>query len=97
MSLRKFLNIDVKKTKEKNKKRELEELKPIPEAIKNEIKLKKAIEKRREEYKKTKNVIEEISDIEEDLMKQYELETGESAITSRKTVRKDYLKWKKEQ
>lgn len=100
MSIGKFINVDVKKMKEKRKKRELEELeklKPIPEAVKEEIKLKKAIEKRRKKYKKRKNVIKEVSDIEEDLMKQYELQTGRNAITTNKTVRKDYLKWKNEQ
>lgn len=95
MSLRKYLNIDIKKMKEKRKKKELEELEPIPEAIKEEIRLKKAIEKRREVYNR-KKVIEEISDEEELLMKRYELETGKSAITTKRTVRKDYLKWKNE-
>lgn len=59
----------------------------IDEGIKEEKNLKKAIEKR------DLNLIETI---EEGLMEQYELETGKSAITTRKTVRKDYLKWKKE-
>ncbi len=35
-----------------------------------------------------------IDDKEELLMKKYELETGKNAITSRKTLRKDYIKWK---
>lgn len=97
MSLEKFLNINVKKIKENKEKKELEELEPIPEAIKNEIKLKKAIEKRREEYKKRKSFVGETSDIEKDLMKQYKLETGKSAITLKQTIRKDYLKWLNEQ
>ena len=56
MSLEKFLNIDIKQIKEKNKKRKLEEFEPISKAIEEEIKLKKAIKKRKEEYKlKNKN------------------------------------------
>lgn len=45
----------------------------------------------------SKNYEKQERDAEELLMEQYELETGKSAITSRKTVRKSFLKWKKEQ
>ena len=45
---------------------------------------------------KLEKIIDKISDNEELLMKRYELETGKSPITSRKTLRKDYLKWKEQ-
>ena len=38
----------------------------------------------------------ELSDKEDLLMDQYEKETGKNPITARKTVRKEYLKWKSE-
>lgn len=74
MSLKEFLNIDIEKMKENNKKRELDELEPIPEAIKEEIKLKKAIEKRREKYKSKKT--KKITDKEKKQLIKEEMEAG---------------------
>lgn len=51
MSLERFLDVNLKKMKENNEKRELEELEMTSNATKEEIKLKKAIKKRKEEYK----------------------------------------------
>ncbi len=58
-----------------------------------------------EEYKKEKKeeemveefLVKRLESKEEDeelLMDRYELETGKNPITARKTLRKDYLKWK---
>ena len=39
---------------------------------------------------------EELEDDEEQVMEQFEKETGKSAITSRNTIRKEYLLWKEQ-
>lgn len=48
-----------------------------------------------DEDKEEPNKIDEILDDDESAMKQYEEETGNKAITTKGTLRKDYIKWKK--